>query len=204
MDIVVTGDGRFCIGMLAQFHCEYIKDDNTMRVWSERAFPINITTSRGTFIEAVDKDGTVIQEGGDAGLLYVMLSNQPLTLRVKKLADPQLSAAQIEEQRQDVTRYLVSDNPRHLDIPDTLPGAIEWMQTQLMAIPENCRDSSQFEFGTTSEYGDTYPLIEITYREPETDAEVVNRIMIGRERVRISEVEERAKLKTLQEKYAET
>lgn len=64
------------------------------------------------------------------------------------------------------------------------------------SVTKSCRT-----LDTSVEYGETYPNIEISYEEQETDEEVVRRIQIERERARLSELKERGQLKALQSKY---
>lgn len=198
MDIFVN-DGRFMVGMFARFKYEWA-DDGTLSVWGSAASYAHVTTNRGTFVEAVDAEDHLIAEGGDGNWCYVPVGEKPIRLRIKSLPDPELTIKQIDKERQNVTRHLFCDKPYNL--PDTLPAMIEWMKGRLEEIPEACRENTRFSFDTTMEYGETYPEVEITYTEAETNEEVVRRIQIERERARIKEVAEREQLQALQAKFA--
>lgn len=200
MDIIAI-DGKFMVSMgFCRFEYKW-NEDKTLSVWGKEDGAAHITTNSGTFIEAIDETNKVVLKGGDGKWFYVPVSKKPIRLRFKKLSDPKLTKAQVEKARQKVTRYLISDTPYGLNIPSTLPGAIGWMQKQLKAIPKQCQKAACFEFVATMKHGETYPKIEITYVEPESDAEVVTRVKIERERTRIAEACERAKLENLKAKY---
>jgi len=204
MDIWATHDGKFMVGlgMAGRFFDSKWNKDRTLSVWSvEKDWTVNVSTNRGTFIEVVNKRGDVVATGGDGQWFHVHLTKEPVKLRHKKLPTIKLSAAQIDKQRKTVTRYLCSDSPYELKIPDTLPGAIKWMQTKLNEIPKASRAKAEFEFGTEYSYGDSCPNIKITYTEKETDEEVIERLQIDAERDRIREETERAKLAKLKSKY---
>jgi hypothetical protein len=205
VDIIATDDGKFAVSLgFRSFECDWSKKDGSLSVWAkkgEKTSFAHVRTGHGTFVEAVDDKGNVVMDGGDANWFYVPLSKKPVTLRVKKLPDPKLSKAQLDKERQKVTRYLVADRPYSLDLPDTLTGMIGWMEKQLRAVPEKARKAARFEFTTDYSYGESYPQIEIKYDEPESDKEVVKRVQIERERARIAEACERAKLQNLKTKY---
>jgi hypothetical protein len=196
-------NGSFGISAVRLGHWEcQSNEDRTLSLWSEReSLPVHVTTQRGEFIEVIDAIGKVALEGGDGNWLWVPVSKEPVRLRFKALPDPKLSKGQIQKIRQKVTRYLSCDSPYNLGVPAKLPEAISWMQEQLAAIPEPCRKNASFEFGTTTEYGETYPQITISYEEHETDKEVLERVKVERERTRIAELAERQKLEQLQQKY---
>jgi hypothetical protein len=203
MDIFMTG-GSFAVAVSCarMGPWEYRgNEDKTLSVWGKSTVPVSITTHRGGFIEAVDEEGKIIAEGGDGQLLWIRVGPKPVKLRYKQLPDPELSVAALEKQRRTVTRYLVQDSPGSLGIPDTLTGAIAWMQEQKDKIPDRCRKSAKFDFGTSIEYGETYPEIMISYEEHETDKEVIERIKVERERSRVAQKAEREELRKLQQKY---
>lgn len=130
------------------------------------------------------------------------VGKKPITLRHKKLADPKLSKNALNKNRKKVTRYLMQDPPYSLGVPENFGRAIKWMQKQLAAIPKAAQKTASFRFDTTTEYGETYPEITISYEEAETDEEVLQRLKTDSERNRIEKVKERAKLKELQAKYS--
>lgn len=197
-------DGTFAVGMMPMGR-EYAwdKKDGSLLVWSKekQALPVNVTTNRGDFVEAIDEEGKVIAEGGDGDWFYVPVGKKKTRLRFKALPDPKLTPAQIDKARQNITRYLVDGAPYRVDFPDTLPAAIEWMQKKLGEIPKASRAKATCLFDTSMSYGETYPNIEINFSEPETDAEVVRRIKIDRERARIAESKERAQFQNLKSKF---
>lgn len=202
MDITFI-NGCFAVGMFARFEYSWNKRDGSLSVWSKgkEASSVHITTNRGDFVEAINKADEVVANGGDGNWLYVPIGKAPITLRAKPLPKIVLTKVQMQKKRKTVTRYLLSDAPYSLDLPDTLEGVIGWMQTKLKEVPAPCRRGAQFSFGTTMEYGETYPRIEITYQEPETDKELLRRLQVDAERSRIQEANERAQLDKLKSKF---
>lgn len=203
MDIMAV-NGKFLIGMLHDFQYKWNKG-NTLSVRSKGSgCVLNITTNRGDFVEVVDESGSVINSGGDGEWFNIRLTKKPVNLRFKELTKVNLSKSDMEKHRRVVTRYLVSGMPYDLNIPDTFQGTIEWMQKQLIAIPQASRAEAVFRFATTMEYGETYPNIEITYSELETNKEIAARLQIETERARITENVERAKFRELKSKFCAT
>lgn len=204
MDVFASKDG-FGVGLMARFKYKWDKKSGGLLIWSEGKGPdyACVSTHSGVFVEAV-KDGATFLTGGDGNWLYVPLSKKPVTLRRKTLPAPKLSAKEMDKHRNTVTRYLVSDAPYSLDIPEKMTELISWMQGKLKEIPAPCRASASLRFDTTMEYGETYPRIEITYTQPETDDEVIFRLQVQAERDRIKEASDRAKLAELNQKYAPT
>lgn len=201
MDIVALGDG-FGIGMMADFKYAWNKKDGTLSVSADkRKYPVHVTTNRGIFVEVVNESGDVIQEGGDGNWLYVKLGKHPVTLRYKTLPDPGLSRSVINKARQTVTRYLVDDMPYSAGVPDNLPKLIEWLKSKMAEMPAASRKGATCRFDTSMSYGETYPHVEVSYTEPETDEEVIRRVQIERERARLSDNAERAKLAALKAKF---
>lgn len=202
MDITALGDGSFGVAAmrLGGWKPVWRKGIGLEVGPSDR--PLNVTTNRGVFVEVVNEAGEVVEQGGDGEWFYVSPSDEVRLLRYKTLPDPALTPAQLNKARKTVTRYLVSDMPYNLSIPGTLVGVIKWMEEQLAAIPEASRKNASFRFDTSMEYGETYPNVEITYSEKETDEEVIRRVQIERERDELTEIGERARLADLQAKYA--
>jgi len=159
-----------------------------------------VQTGRGIFIETL-VDGEVVQSGGDGNWYYITLGKKPTILRYKKLPDPELSAPEIEKNRQSVKRWLVDDQPCGAGVPDTLVGLIGWAEKLLKKIPEKSREAARCSFDTSSSYGETYPQVEVTYSEPETDEEVIARVKIERERGRIAGLEKRAQFDKLKREF---
>ena len=159
-----------------------------------------VETDRGQFIEAVDATGAIIKEGGDGHWFNLDLSAEPILLRHKTLPSLELPASRLAYARQTVTRWAYCDGPSAL--PATFSGVIAWMQERLAEIPAECRESARFRFGTTAEYGETSPEIEITYSQKESDEEVTRRIQIETERARLTEAADRKQLATLQKRYS--
>lgn len=201
---ILAQNGEFSIGSMCpdEFKHKWNTEDNTLSVWGENKYsPINVHTNRGTFIETIDKSGEVIMSGGDGNWFFVPIGAEPVKLRFKELPAIYLTEADLDKNRKIVTRYLISDKLHNLNIPDTLLDVIKWMKDQLKAIPIASQTNAQFSFDTTIEYGETYPQIEITYGEPETDNEIITRLQIATERARISEEAERTKFHKLQAKF---
>ena len=189
------------IGMLHDFQYKWNKR-NTLSVCSkEKECVLTITTNHGDFVEVVDESGAVINSGGDGAWFHIRLTKSPVNLRFKKLPEPRLSKPDLKKHRKIVTRYLVSNAPYNLKIPNTLTGTINWMKEQSAKIPQASRAKAEFRFATTMEYGETYPNIEISYPEPETDKEVITRLQIEQERDRIRENGERAEFNKLKSKF---
>lgn len=202
MDITAT-NGNFLVSAIRIGSWKYKwNKDHTLSIWDSGGRDhVHIVTNSGDFIEAVDKQGSLVSEGGDGDLFLLPIGKQPVRLRFKKLPDPQLSSAFLDKHRQRVVRYLLQDKPYNCGIPDTLSGTIQWMQKQLAQIPKASRAKASFGFDTTTEYGETYPQLEITYQEMESDDEVVMRVQVERERARIRELGERKELERLEAKY---
>ena len=199
MEVFAT-DGSFAIGMFTDFKHRW-NEDKTLTLWRDGKGFVDVSTNSGTFIEVLDKTGAVINLGGDGQSFYVTLDKKPVTLRYKVLPAIKLSKAEFDKRRQTVTRYLVSDAPYSLKIPGTLAGAIKWLEKKAESIPAASRAKASFEFGTEYRYGESYPNIEISYREPETDKELVTRLQIEAERARIAEEKQRSQFKALKAKF---
>lgn len=202
---IIASDGRFLVGALRVGDWQYEwNKDGTLSIWGKRDIRVHVTTYRGDFIQLLDAEDHVLCEGGDGEWFCIEVAKEKRRLRFKKLPDPQLSASALNKARQRVTRYLLSEAPYSCDLPDTLNGVIKWMQKKLAEIPEASRAKASFRFDTTMEYGETYPRIEISYTEPETDDEVIKRVQIERERARIAEGKEREQLSRLRKKFADS
>jgi hypothetical protein len=204
MDVnIFATDDSFMVGMFAQFKCRWNKRDKSLSIWSDGGvIRTNITTNRGTFVEVLDQSGAVTSYGGDGNWMWVEVGKKSVTLRHKKLPPLNLSSAQLEKKKRSVTRYLVDDRPYSVGIPDTLAGAIKWLEKKRDAIPEASRTKARFRFDTTMEYGETYPHVEITYEERETDEEVTRRLQVEAERKRLADMGERAHFERLKSKFA--
>jgi hypothetical protein len=205
MDVTAPGDGRFYVAMmpLGGFQYDWNKD-GTLGVWStdKEPRPINVRTNRGVFVEAVDEAGAIIASGGDGNWLWVPLSKKPVRLRYKTLPPAALTRAQLNKARRTVTRYVLDGSPYSdgVKLPDTLTGLIKWTERLLAGIPAKSRAKASFTFDTSSSYGESYAHVEVSYSEPETDAEVIARLQVEAERARIQEASERAELTRLQSK----
>lgn len=202
MDVFAM-NGRFSVGLMRRLKTEWLDGGRALRISSGTGNDdfISVWSNRGDFIEAVNEAGEVIQSGGDGNSLWLTLSKSPITLRYRALPEPVLSKNEMRASRKVVTRYLASDTPSTLDLPDKFEDVIQWMRDKLKEVPAACRKSARFNFDTSYEHGESYPCIEITYKEPESDEEVIRRLQIEAERARIAEECERAKLIQLQEKY---
>lgn len=201
MDVTLYME-QILVSAVASFRYEWTEGGLSAAVGddaSERDY-ILVTTGQGVFAEVV-REGAVVQSFGDGAREMVRLSSAPLLIRKKKLPIPDLSAADISAERRTVRRYLVDGRPYSLDIPGTLEGMISWAEAKLAEIPEAARAEAKFEFGTSYEYGETYPNIEITYSEPETDEEVIARVTLERERNRVAKGKDMATFARLKAKY---
>ena len=211
MDIVAV-DGNFAVAAMGMskeygFDTRWNTPEGTLTVWVGRHSKrkdVHVSTNQGIFLEAVDESGKVIVSGGDGDWFYVPLGKKPITLRYKVLPKVKLSKPELDKHRQTITRYLVSDSPYSLEIPDTLVGVIKWLEKQAKAIPEASRAKASFRFATTTEYGETYPNIEITYDEPETDKELISRLQIESEREHRKEENARQQFEVLKTRFAST
>ena len=203
MHIYAYGKGFGLPAMMdhGNFHYE-ANGDGSLSFWtSEGNAYVSAWAAPGVFLEVLNEGGEIVKEGGDLRDLWIEASESPLKLRYKKLPNPKLSKSELDSQRNTVTRTLVSDMPHSLGIPDTVSGAIEWLRERLAEVPEGCQESAEVSFDTEMSYGETYPNCRITYRQPETDKEVIQRIQVSRETLRLEERRERAKLEQLKAKF---
>lgn len=145
-----------------------------------------LLTGCGDFLEVLDNKGAVKSLVGDGGWETIKVGASGVTLRPKKLPDLGLSKAQILSKTETVTRYLVSDKPYNVGLPETLPKLIKWLEKKLSQIPEKSRKTASVSFDTTVEYGETYPQFEISYQESETYKEIVRRLQIEAQRLEIT------------------
>lgn len=205
MEVMAWGNGSFSVGlMLREVEYGWEKKNGYLCLRSKRGVQhVILSTAPGVFVEVLDKDGAVVESGGDGGHMYVEVVRAGRWLRYKDLPPPNLTKAQINRQRKKVTRYLVSDKPFNLSLPRTLDGVLKWIGGKRTEIPAKYRKSAELRFDTTTKYGETYEHIEITYTEPETDAEVIGRLQVEMERQRLRDEEDRAKLRELQSKFSD-
>lgn len=206
MDIWATGGG-WAFGMTADNFKYAIGKDHSLTLVENtkakyRRNIVTVTTNRGTFLETLDADGNVIGEGGDGDWYSIHLSKKLVTLRCKTLPDPKLSPAELKTYRSSVTRYLADDQPHSAGVPDTLTGLIGWAEKLLGKIPKAYRKDARCSFDTSTSYGETYPHVEVSYSEPETDAEVIARVKVERERARLAVIAKKAQLKRLEAEVA--
>lgn len=213
MDITAA-DGKFLVGMLGigGWEYEWNKKDGSLVFWGKRPYPLNVTTFRGDFIEAVDEAGTVVAEGGDGDWFYVEVTEKKTTLRFKKLAVPALTATEINKARVSKTITVVSQE-RHDDGPfcfgagyedGTLAAVIDSLTKIRDSIPKRYRAKARCEIDSESGYeGSHYASINVSYDRPETDAEVIERLTIESERARIEQRKDRANLAALKAKLGE-
>lgn len=106
---------------------------------------------------------------------------------------------------------IVADQEQHESGPfnfgDDLAGSLHRVIESLVAIresvPEEYRAEAFCEFRSRSDYdGGGIPTIQVSYRRPETDEEVVERLSWEAHMRSLTEQEERATLAALQSKYA--
>lgn len=180
--------------------------DKTLSVWEnpKAKYPhssITVQTGRGDFIEALDENDNVVFDGGGGEWCHLTIGKKPIRLRFKKLPEPKLTKAEMDKARQVVTRYLCSDSPYSLGLDTKLSDAITILQKKLQEIPKPYRDTAQIEFRNRSSYGESYENVEITWREPETDDELIYRLKVEAERARIGTEKERQQFKRLRAKF---
>jgi hypothetical protein len=193
MDIMATGDGwAFPLVGLGGFKYGVDKKTGDLSLVIDpkakhKRDTFMVETPRGLFIETM-KDGEVIQEGGDGNWCHITVGKKPVTLRYKKLPDPGLSKRELDKCRKKVRRYLVDGQPYSAGVPDTLTGLVKWAEGLLVKIPASSRKDARCSFDTSSEYGETYPHVEVSYIEAETDDEVIERVKIERERARLKDI----------------
>lgn len=209
MDIYAT-DGSFAVAAMGLGGWKYKwNKDRTLSFWADDTSAKNaylrhifIEAGYGDFIECLDEDGQVLVEGGDGHSFYVEAVKKPRLLRYKMLPDPALSKAELNKARRSVERWLCSDSPYSLGVPNGLAACIKWLDAKLKKIPAASRKNAKIDFSSRSSYGESYDNIKITYFEPETDKEVIRRVQIETERARVSRVQKQAKLKQLQAELA--
>lgn len=86
----------------------------------------------------------------------------------------------------------------------TLVDLISWFEAKLAEIPEEYRNVATCEIDSVRSWEDThYAQIEISYRRPETDAEMADRLEHEEIARHAHEAKERAMLAALQQKYGE-
>lgn len=205
MDITAI-NGSFGIGFGSEFNVEWNKKDKSLSVWAKEKGGREyawVQIWNNEFVDAFDASGNLIAELDNKSHGFVPVTKEKTTLKFKTLPDPELTASEMNKERKQITRYLISGAPYSLNLPDSVEGIIKWMQGKLNEIPAASRKKASFRFDTTVEYGETYPNIEITYSESETDKEIIERIKISREVERRNTIKEKAKLECLKKKYAE-
>lgn len=202
MDLIYQG-GKFLVMVGFGRGVKYAwRKDGSISAKCDEPTAIMVQTHSGDFLEVLDdKTKEVIQEGGDGQWFRVNVSKAPVCIRPKKLPAAKLTAAQREKQRRTVTRYLLSDSPYSLGVPDTVAGTIKWLSKQIAKIPAASRARAEIDFAERREYGESYGNIAITYREKETDAELDARLQADAERKRLREAAERTQLAALETKY---
>lgn len=83
-----------------------------------------------------------------------------------------------------------------------LIDVIGWLNDLLQSIPSEFRGDAKCEIDSRSGWeGSHYATIEISYRRPETDEEMVQRHAKERARIDVRAAEEIAALKALKAKY---
>jgi len=198
MDITAS-DGKFYTALMGlnKIDYEWSKNGLVFSTKEKPKYPLYVRTGRGDFVECVNAEGEVISEGGDDHNYYVIPTKEKQTLRFKKLPPIKLTAKELDEKRQKVTRWLVSDMPYSLGVPNDLEGVIKWFQDKLAEIPKACRASARVDFHSRMSYGETYENLKITYEEPETDDELKHRLQVEAERARVSKIKKQEQLEKL-------
>ena len=206
MDIWTT-DGSFAVGMtgMDSFFYKWNKD-KTLSVWENakakyKIPTITIQTGYGDFIEALDGDDKIVFHGGGGEWCHLPIRKVPLRLRFKALPDPKLTKQEMDKARQIVERHLCSDSPYSLGLDTKLSDAIAILQKKLGEVPKAYRHTAEIEFRNRHEYGESYENVEITWREPETDDEVIYRLKVAAEHARIGTEKEREQFKKLRSKF---
>ena len=207
MDIMATGDGwAFRLGADGfRYAVDKKTGDLSLVIDTGAKYKRDlfmVEGPRGIFIETI-KAGEVVQTDGDGNQYCITLSKEPIVLRYKKLPEPNLTPIQINKGRHKVTRTLVDDQPYGAGVPDTLIGVIKWAQKHLESIPEKSRRTARCRFDTYMSYGETYPHVEVSYEEAETDEEVIARVKIERERDRLADIVKRQKFEQLKRELKE-
>lgn len=211
MDITAS-QGKFYIAMMRTGDWKYKWNKNgTLSIAGGRGYPIHVTTYSDDFIEAIDAEGRVLADGGDGDWFYFPEGKETVTLRFKKLPDTNLTPPEIKKARRKTTVHVV-DQQRHDSGPfqfgasyadGSLGKVIASLQKIRDGIPKQYRAKARCEIDSKSGYEDShYAHVEISYERPETDAEVIHRVQIERERSRIAENKERAQLVALKSKFA--
>jgi hypothetical protein len=99
------------------------------------------------------------------------------------------------------TETLLSEGP-YGSLPESLPKAIKWLQNYLSQVPTRLRSKTRINFDTYTEYGETYPRIEISYTRPETDDEWAQRKAELDERIEYHTSKRRQEFERLQAEFA--
>lgn len=206
MDIFADGK-TFMLGMgLGDYKYAAAKDGSLVLTAGKHNYPLNVTTNRGTFLEVVDKNGAVIQDGGDGSWLFLTLGKDPITLRYKTLATPKMDKRQIKKARKSTTVYVVRQQ-RYDTGPINFGASYEngsflkvlnSFKAALANIPAKYRANACCQIDSEGGYeGSHYASVEITYNRPETDAEVLSRVKVEAEQNRLATENKKVQLKKL-------
>lgn len=210
MDILATnGSLGVMMSGLDSFLYAWDKKDKSLLVKKnpKTKYPhssVSIETGHGDFVEALDTAGNIVWQGGDADWCHVPIGDEWTRLRFRKLPKPKLPKTEFEKARQTVTRYLYSDSPYSLGLDDKLTAAIKILQKKLDEVPEKYRHTAEINFRSRISYGETYENVEITYKEPETDQELVRRLAIEAERSRVTLAKKKTQLAKLKAELTES
>ena len=86
-------------------------------------------------------------------------------------------------------------------IPDTLVGAIAWMQAHLDTVPEQYQADVDFDLSSRFEYDCSSAHIEISYHREATEGEIAERKEGRRQRVKNEKKRDMVQLAHLLNKY---
>lgn len=211
MDIWATNDG-FAVGMMrfGEWEPKWNKKDKSLSITGKREHHISVETGRGIFIECLDDGGKLLMDGGDGHWFYVPPGEATVTLRHKKLPEPELTAAAINKARKSTTVY-VAHQQQYDGGPFTFgasytDGSLDEVLASLQkirdSIPKQYRAKARCAIDSKGGYeGSHYASIEVSYERPETDEEVIERVKIDTERQRLKSNEELSQFKKLRAKF---
>lgn len=153
----------------------------------------------------VEIDGKI--KDADTYLIFYVDRGQTVGLREVKGPKLKLEADKINKARSSVTETVLHQEEYDggaFQFHGKLDAVIRSLEAIRKKAPEKYRKTARCKIESTGDYeGSHYATIEVTYRRPETDKEVIERLRQAATAKMLCEREERQRLETLKAKYAE-
>lgn len=156
-------------------------------------------------LSEVEIDGEV-KESGTYIIFYV---DRGQTVAFREVKGPKLKfeADKIDKARSSLTETVLHQEEYDggaFQFHGKLDAVIRSLEAIRKKVPEKYRKTARCKIESTGCYeGSHYATIEVTYRRPETDKEVIERLRQAATAKMLCEREERQRLETLKAKYAE-